>query len=780
MGREIFSLNGQDWSFTLLPPNTFPDKIDNNFISKLNWLPAQVPGCIQKDLLNQGKIPDPFYGKNANKIFWIDKYPLLYKKEFNYKKSASCRTFLNFWGIDYEALIYLNEKLLGENTGMFSPVEYEITDKIKDINQLLIYFYPIKKFQKRSRTLKCQMSYGWDFAPRILTRGLWDKVELITTHRLKIKDLFIKTKLKGLPLRKQGTPLGRLAKIYIFLQIDAPEDMEVKIYLKIKGKNFKAEIEEKCFSLNLKKGIKEYEISYLLSSPYLWYPRDLGFPHLYNLSLEIRDKDGFLLDNLNTNFGIRTVKMKKNPHSPSETVPWTFVLNSAELFIRGANWVPTTSLIGCETKERYKTLVELAKEININMFRVWGGGLREKKEFYEACDEEGILVWQEFPFACVLLDTYPKNEKFLSLVEKEVQGIIRFLRNHPSVVLFCGGNEYSPTKNKHLIDRLSSQTLKFDGTRIFHPVSPAKGDSHNWLIWHGFAPFSIYKEDLSEFASEFGLQSAPAVESLKKFIPEEHLYPVKPLLSFLSYDLGIIPPFILERIFHLFYLTKKAVNSSYWYYHNAQLRKLFRYAKIFRSKIGGLEDLVKATQYAQSTALQVAIEHYRRRKYKCSGILFWQFNEPWPAIGWSVIDYYLKPKESYYKLKEIYNPLLISLDYELKKYKSGDKFKAGVYVCNDYKKEWKEVEAKIEIVDEERNKTYPVWEKKINLEEDTVAKIDDLKIILPAEGSRFKIRAKIKKENNILSENSYDLGWEDKFNIPVYKLFDKIFKKLME
>lgn len=747
--RKIISLSDKDWQFKEL--------------NKKDFLPAEVPGNVLIDLFNNNLIPEPFYGKNPEKLQWVGEREWIYKKNFVFSKNKEERIFLHFKGVDYSSKIYLNEIFLGEHLGMFSNFYFEITDKLKENNELKVILDSFKNYKKRSRTLRCQMSYGWDFAPRLLTQGIWDEVELIITKKVFIRRVLIKPVIKG-----------ESAEINISLEIDAKNMQETQLQTIIYEEDSKECLKENS-QLDLKEGENKFALSLKLNNPKLWFPHDKGYPYLYKIDILLQE-DGELLDNFSTNFGIREIKMLRTEEAKEEDVDWIFSINGEKEYIRGANWVPADSLLGRINEERYQQLLTLAKELNINMFRIWGGGLKEKEEFYKICDREGILLWQEFPFACIFFDKIPQDKIYLDFINNEVSSIVKNLHNHPSVVLYCGGNEFSLKQNRKVLDFIGEIVKKIDGTRPFQPVSPAKGDNHNWKIWHYFAPFSSYKKDNSCFASEFGLQSIPNLQSLKKFIPEEKLFPVKSLFSYLLYDLGLIFPFILEK----FPILGKKSNSSYYYYHNAQFLKLFRYTKIFKNKFENIEELIECTQKAQAYALKTAIEHYRRRKYKCGGCIFWQLDEPWPAIGWGIIDYYLNPKFAYSVVKDIYNPVLISLDYELKKYKIGDNFSYKIFIINDYKDIFNNCLLKIYLVDKEEN-IYLKYEKNVDIPKDSCIFLEGVKWMIPEVYKNIYLKVELLKDEKLISSNKYDLNWEDKFKEPWWgNIMYKIFLKMVE
>jgi beta-mannosidase len=358
------------------------------------------------------------------------------------------------------------------------------------------------------------------------------------------------------------------------------------------------------------------------------------------------------------------------------------------------------------------------------MLRVWGGGIREKKYFYELCSREGILVWQEFPFACLALGRLPTSEAFLRTAEKEVAAIVKSVSNYPCVVVYCGGNEFSPSRNSKLLTRIAQVVRSADDGRPFLPVSPARGDAHNWFVWHGLANIGEYRKDTCQFASEFGLQAPPSLDSLKKFVSEKELWPP----------------------------------GAEWEYHRAELKKLERYVGAFKDFLQA-DQFVEIGQRMQAFALQTAIEHYRKRKYECGGTMFWQFNEPWPAISWSVIDYYRNPKLAYHKLKEIYSPILVSLKYELRHYAEGDIMPIEVWIVNDLLREFEECKLDISTDNNEEQGM------KLSFNVGTIAPDSSQEYLqfglkMPAR-QKCILRAQLLCGTEVIGTNSYDLNLWD-------------------
>jgi beta-mannosidase len=554
------------------------------------------------------------------------------------------------------------------------------------------------------------MSFGWDFAPDMRTMGIWDEVKLIGCGNVFIGRIDIRPTV----YRELDS-----AKLQIKLYLNSIAATPLDIAVRLRPVNFEGPTHNFSFNAFVKKGTETIERNVILKEPSLWYPWDKGNPNLYELTISIYDKNR-QSDSVSGLIGLRDIRMEKNPRTPDRNLDWTFVVNGQREFIRGANWVPADALTGRITYEDYADLIKMAKDAHINMFRVWGGGLREKRHFYELCSREGILVWQEFPFACVFLGHLPTDERFTRVAEKEVSSIVKSVANHPCVALYCGGNEFSPRRNAKLLARLARVVRSIDSSRVFLPASPAKGDNHNWFVWHGFGNIEEYRNDTCQFASEFGLQAVPAVESLKKFLTKE----------------GLWPP------------------TDEWKYHSAEMEKIERYVGS-QERFSQLKDFVEASQKMQAYALQTAIEHYRRRKYECSGAMFWQFNEPWPAICWSVIDYYRNPKLAYHKLKEIYHPVLASFVFDPRPYSAGETVPFEVWLINDLNRPLENCMLDVHM-ESEGQKLMKLAFALGTIPADSSKKYLDFSLKLPDRPEWF-VHGTVRSGDEVISHNSYDL-----------------------
>jgi beta-mannosidase len=660
--RRTEDLGGTEWRFGPVTPKPLNARLDDRAEVE-EWLPATVPGNVRTDLLAAGRIEDPFYGTNNEQSQWVDAHDWWYVRPLHLNLAPGQRAFLSFEGIDYISAVYLDDKELGQHEGMFSRQVCEITNLERpQRSELAVRIWgsdslpqrelswweslwsPLAKalrhgreaFPARSATLKCQMGFGWDFAPRLRTMGLWDDVALFVTRSVFLRDAWIK-----------AHPENNGAHVTVLLTIDSDTAQEVLARLEVRSREgFGSQVWHQGFPLRLNGGQQTTDVEFALPDARLWQPWDRGEPCLYDLTVQI-ERDGEVLDSLTESFGVRSVEMARNPGTPKGNEDWTVVLNGTPEFIRGANWVPLDALPGRLSRADYEGIITMAREAGVNLLRVWGGGLREKKAFYDLCDERGILVWQEFPLACLLLGHLPRSASFRGLLAREGRSIVRQLRNHPSIVLWCGGNEFSYRRNRRLVDSLEEIVRTEDGTRPCRKTSPRGGAIHNWLVWHGKAPAREYLRDHPQFITEFGLQAVPDLSSLSRFLPADELYPP----------------------------------GAGWRYHCAQLDKLQRYVDPLSPH--GLQEWIEASQRAQAHALQIAIEHFRRRKYRTSGTVVWQLNDAWPAISWSLIDYYRQPKRAYERLRSLYHPILICLEFPLGQYRRGDLFRARVWAIND-------------------------------------------------------------------------------------------------
>jgi len=774
--RHTLNLGNADWHFGQVSRRAFTDPDIYDLPAVAEWLPATVPGNVRTDLLALGRIPDPFFGEQYKESLWVEEVDWWYRCRIEPPASFSTtsRAFLIFEGIDYLSAIFVNGNETIRHEGMFSRQIIEITVALRqgpaDIAVRLwgssalprrklngrqrlwqkiaapLYRSWLGIYPDRSATLKCQMSFGWDFAPPIRTMGIWDDVSLIVTGPVSILE--VSTSSYQSPLIRHPSSVIRqhvslvtdhCPLLTVHCSLDAHQPGPAVATIRVAPANFTGpEFGPFDFSLNLPAGRSEHQFSCHLPEAALWQPWDRGQPHLYKAQIMLTQPDGEPLDEVTLRTGIRSIELRD----------WQFTINGPPEFIRGLNWVPADSFPGRLRPGHYARLLKMARESGANLLRVWGGGLREKRSFYDICDELGLLVWQEFPFACMFLGSYPSDPAYLALVEAECGSIVRQLRHHPALALWCGGNEFGYSRNHPLLDTLAATVQQHDSTRPFIPVSPGS-DAHNWDVWHGLAPIQTYQVETTPFLSEFGLQALPHLDTLQAALPDP---------------------------------------TTGWETHRADKRKLERYGNLFvppgtlqlvrgtwcvvRSKIhvprtthhANLQSLISQSQRAQSTALQTAIEHMRRRKGRAGGVCLWQFNEPWPAISWAIVDYFGRPKLAYERLADWYAPLLISLNFPVgRRWQAGDSFEADIWAVNDTLQALADCELQV-CLDETL-----IQILRLDMPPDSSICIGRLTHRLVQPPGQISLR--LVHEGELITQNRYDLSWFDESRQPILARF---------
>lgn len=640
---EKLSLNGE-WQFT-------GDGMDK-------WLPGEVPGDVFTDLIRASEIPDPYYGKNELVLQWVGKSDWVYKKEFAVGPELLGRekVVLDCRGLDTVAGIVINGQRIGRTENAHRRYEFDLSGKLDPgENEIRIEFssavnhglekrkeypreipehrYPVDQ-PARQFVRKAQCQYGWDWGPCFPTVGIWRDITIRGFSVPRIRYTITDQEFDGNDV-KVGLRAG----------FDVPRAGRYKISARLSG-------EETGKELSLKPGYREENFEIDLKDPELWWPRGYGDQHLHRLRLEVRGDEG--RHELSKKIGIRDLKLVRNEDSGGES--FYFEVNGTPVFARGANWIPADSFPGRMTAERYEGLLDSAVAANMNALRIWGGGYYEDDIFYELCDEKGILVWQDFMFAC---SAYPADEEFLENVEREVEDQVRRLADHPSIALWCGDNENEWLGERgdydreriswaDLLDdyrRLNEETIgrtarREDPGRAFWPSSPSSegkappndesvGDTHYWDVWHGGKPFSDYLTSEPRFVSEFGYQSFPSTELLGKVMDDKDFNPASPMMEH-----------------HQRHPDGNALITR-------RMADNFRFPFSF-------EDFVYISQIQQGLAMKTAIEHWRRLKPYCMGTIYWQLNDIWPVASWSSLEYGGGWKGLHYMAKRFYSPLLVS------------------------------------------------------------------------------------------------------------------------
>lgn len=668
MSRLITDLAACAWQFGQAPRQPFSPAPRDDRAAVAEWLPARVPGDVRADLLAANRISSLDAPEDIAGASWVDEADWWYRAEIELSGS-SVSTILEADGIDYLSAVYLDGDLLAMHAGMFarqtvllparlaSLGRHELAIRVWGAGALprlpdslarravrgLLYKLGVASeyFPDRMATPKAQFSYGWDFAPRVLSTGIWDDIRLV--------------RCRGAYLERVHAVAEPLA------ERDDPTPVRWTMQLRVRrfdGRALRAVVElhdaegqpiplsESAFDL----GDGE-EPSFTFDSRPLarWWPWDQGEPRLHCLTVRLMDDAG-MADEVTAEVGVRTVRRERLPSG----APWRFVVNGRPVFLRGANWVPADSLPGRVTNEDYARLIGLARSAGINFLRIWGGGIREKRGFWAQCNRLGIMAMQEFPLACAFLDHYPRNAQYLAVLASEAEGMAVSLRNHPSLMAWCGGNEISPRRERLPLRTIEQVLAREDPKRPWLPASPSQGDVHQWDVWHGAAPWQSLAGQQPPFMSEFGLQALPGEETVRQMFPA-----------------GV--PLSLD--------------DDRWAGRKLQVAKLRHYAGPLPE--GDLGAMIEVTQRTQAAALQAGIEACRLRRegsgsrHPCGGVAFWQWNEPWPAVSWSVIDRYGRPKGAFEMLRQSYQPVLVAARFERRKRQAGDPFRAELWWVND-------------------------------------------------------------------------------------------------
>jgi beta-mannosidase len=639
-------------------------------------IPYQVPGTVRTALLAVGEIPDPYFGYDNVKSLWVEQKEWWFFKDFTVDKDLIGKNInIIFEGTSFRGEFWLNGQRVGELKGMLNPRAFDVSSILnyggKNSISVLLSAPPDSRENTITRGLTwrtprdqlfsiAQCMYGWDWGPHCIGIGIWQPVKLYITNSLKINKPYIRSQI--LSVNKA------VCNIEIDIQnlSDKSADAEFSGSILEKKSQFNAGEFKQSIKLNPGE-TQTLKFDITIKDPKLWWPNGMGEQNLYILKTVV-STNNIISDNISTQFGIRNLKLVENEnvdeflktmqqdlgdsHHLGNVVgsyPWTFEINGKKMFAKGGNWIPVDQLLRLD-HDKYDWLLRLFKEANFNLLRVWGGGLYETDDFYELCDEYGILAWQEFL----------SNRNF-STIDREnfldgVKSSVLRLRNHPSLTFWCGGNEFDPDDkgSKSVIDSLAELLKKFDPQRDFHRASPYMGDDHYWGVWHRMEPYTKY-HILRPFRSEAGINALPVSENYKKFTPENLLWP--PDTTYIEYH----------------------GESNVRFDH---LKKLLRYSNEF-GESSNIDELILRSQLYQALGNEYDMEFCRSNKFKNSGFLVWQYNDIWPAVSWSIIDWYGTPKPSYYFMKRASRPIHISADYERYLWKTGEVFKTDIYLLND-------------------------------------------------------------------------------------------------
>ncbi len=620
---------------------------------------ATVPGAVHTDLLAAGKIPDPFYRDNETDLLWIGDVEWTYSRIFDVPKTVLRRdqVLLHFAGLDTLATVTLNGKRLGKTDNMFREWCFDIKKLLKPgRNVLEIRFASATQYGKRQQkrlpfrplhegdripglnhVRKEQCNAGWDWGPKCPTCGIYRPVRIIAFDTARLADIHIEQSHQ-----KKTADLS----IKVTAETARRTPLRAAVTVSLAGKT----VAEAEVALRSGKGRSSLRVT----NPKLWWPNGMGEQPLYEVTVDLLTREGDPLDTRTKRIGLRTLRLVRKKDRWGES--FRFEANGIPFFAKGANWIPAEVFQASVTPALFEYLLKSARQANMNMIRVWGGGVYEEDAFYDLCDELGLCVWQDFMFACA---SYPAcNKTFMANVKVEAEENIKRLRHHACLALWCGNNELEQCGHvqdkgrdntmtwpdyRALFDKLlPSVVKKHDPGRDYWPSSqhtpgknrrdsgnPDAGDGHLWSVWHGRQPFEWYRTAFHRFCSEFGFQSFPEPATVKDYtLPEDRN----------------VTSFIMEH-----HQRSGIGNSTIMHY----MLSWYRMPK-------GFENCLWLSQIQQGMAIKYAVEHWRRNMPRCMGALYWQLNDCWPVASWASIDYPGRWKALHYMARRFYSSLLVS------------------------------------------------------------------------------------------------------------------------
>ncbi len=647
------------------------------------WHPASFPGTVHTDLYENKLIPHPFEKDNELQLQWISETDWEYQTRFSVDETTleMKHHLLNFEGLDTYATVYLNDSLILETNNAFRHWKVDVKQLLQSENHLKIVFEPTHIFEEAEKeklsyelpegprifSRKAQFQYGWDWAPKFNTSGIWRDVYIESWDIAKFEDIYI----------KQVSLTDALAQLEAEIGLNITEETEFVVEVLVSDRLLVSE------KLQLTKGEQLVKIPFDITNPKRWWPHNLGEPHLYEMEVRLKHKN-VLVDAFKLKKGLRTIEHITKKDAEGES--FYFKVNGKPVFMKGANYIPQNSFQSEVTEQHYEQLLNDAVAANMNMLRVWGGGIYENAVFYQKCDEKGILIWQDFMFACAM---YPGDEDFLNNVQQEAIDNVKRLRNYSSIALWCGNNESSEGWHRwgwqdgrsesekeeiwgnylKVFDSILPNTVSRLTDVAYWETSPkfgrgderykSEGDAHDWWIWHDGHPFEDLEKNVPRFMSEFGFQGFPSYEIIR-FINNRD-------------SLDIDSP--------AFKTHQK---------HRVGFETIREYMERDFPVPDNAADYVYVSQLLQAYGIGKGMEAHRRARPYTMGSLYWQLNDCWPVVSWSGIDFLGNWKALHYQARRSFENLLITSEVV------NDTLQ--VYIVNDHLKEYQD-SLKVEVLD---------------------------------------------------------------------------------
>jgi beta-mannosidase len=614
-------------------------------------VPATVPGCVHTDLLAAGLLPDPFLDRNETDVAWVGRTDWTYQTALTADPGGHERTDLVFDGLDTVAEIRLGDTVLGAVRNMHRGYRFDVTGRLGEREVPLTVAFTSAYTEAEAvrdalgprpnaypepfnfvRKMAC--SFGWDWGPTLVTAGVWR------------------------PARLEHWSTARLAAVRPEVTVDADGTGRVEVRLDVErtaagaGRplTVRLEVGGTAAEAAVPAGAAGASVRLDLPGVELWWPRGHGGQRLYDCAVVLLD-GATALDRWERRIGFRTVAL--DTAEDADGSAFALVVNGERLFTRGVNWIPDDVLLPRVTPDRYRRRLEQAAAAGVDLVRVWGGGIYESEDFYDACDELGLLVWQDFLFACA---AYPEGEPLRSEVEAEARENVARLMPHPSLVLWNGNNENlwgfkdwgwegelagTPWGEGYYLDLLPRVVAETDPTRPYwagspwsgswehHPNDPRHGTTHSWEVWNRL-DYTVYREDVPRFVAEFGWQAPPAYATLRRALSDE--------------PLAADSPGMLHH--------QKAGDGN---------GKLARGLAAHFGEPDGFDAWHYLTQVNQARAVATGVEHWRSHWPRCAGTIVWQLNDCWPVTSWAAIDGDGREKPLYHELRRLYADRLPTL-----------------------------------------------------------------------------------------------------------------------